>query len=62
MIDFSLIQGRASRYRHAARHMRDCEGLAASISDYAAIDAHDVYVSRLRQEHGRKTTFWSEVA
>ena len=62
MIDFSLTQGRASRYKHAARHLRDCEGLAAAISDYGIFERHDVYVGRLRREHGRKTAFWSGVA
>ena len=62
MIDFSLTQSRASRYRHAARHLRDCEGLAAAISDYGIFETHDVYVGRLRREHGRQTAFWSEVA
>jgi hypothetical protein len=62
MIDFSLTQGRASRYRHAARHLRDCEGLAAAISNYGVFETHDVYIGRLRREHGRKTAFWSGVA
>jgi hypothetical protein len=61
MINFSLTQGRASRYKHAARHLRDCEGLAAAISDYGIFERHDVYVGRLRREHGRKTVFWSGV-
>ncbi len=30
MIDFSLTQSRSSRYGHAARHLRDCAGLASS--------------------------------
>jgi hypothetical protein len=62
MIDFSLTQSRAGRFRHAARHLRDCEGLAAAISDYSIFETHDVYVGRLRREHGRKTAFWSVVA
>jgi hypothetical protein len=62
MIDFSLTQGRASCHRHAARQLRDCEGLAAAISDYGIFETHDVYVDRLRREHGQKTAFWSVVA
>src|SRR5689334_24782756 len=31
MIDFSLMKSRASRYGHAARHLRECQGLASSI-------------------------------
>jgi hypothetical protein len=62
MIDFSLMKSRASRYGHAARHLRDCQGLASSITDYASFGSHDVYVNRLRKDHGRKTAFWSIVS
>jgi hypothetical protein len=61
MIDFSLMKNRASRYGHAARHLRDCAGLTAAIQDYVSFETHDTYVSRLRQEHGRKTAFWAMV-
>ena len=62
MIDFALMQGRSSRFGHAARHLRTCAGLAPAISDYGTWETHDAYVARLRREHGRKTAFWSAVA
>ena len=62
MIDFSLMQSRASRYGHAARHLRECAGLASAIADYAPFETHEAYVSRLRREHGRKTAFWSMIS
>jgi hypothetical protein len=62
MIDFSLTKSRVSRYGHAARHLRDCAGLAAAIQDYVSFETHETYVSRLRQDHGRKTAFWSMVS
>ncbi len=61
MINFSLTQSRAKRYGHAARHLRDCAGLASAIANYASFETHDAYVSKLRQEHGRKTAFWSMI-
>ncbi len=61
MIDFTLRQSRSSRYGHAARHLRECGGLASAITDYVTFAAHDAYVSRLRREHGKKTAFWSLV-
>jgi hypothetical protein len=51
MIDSSLTQSRASRYGHAARHLRDCAGLASTIADYGSFETHDAYVSRLRRDH-----------
>lgn len=62
MIDFSLTQSRSSRYGHAARHLRDCAGLASAISDYGSFETHDAYVARLRREYGRKAGFWSAAA
>jgi hypothetical protein len=61
MIDFSLTRARPSRYKHAARHLLDCSGLAASIGSFGECEPHDAYEARLRREHGRKSGFWSLV-
>jgi hypothetical protein len=61
MIDFALRNGRASRYKHAARHLLDCAGLASVIEDFGKFEPHDAYEARLRREHGRKSAFWSFV-
>src|SRR5215472_6108241 len=34
MVDFTLSNGRSSRYRHAARHLLDCLSLASAIEDF----------------------------
>jgi hypothetical protein len=59
LIDFALEKGRSTRYRHAARHLMECESLANKITDYGQFAAHDDYLKRLRTEHRRKTSFWS---
>ena len=59
MIDFSLTQARSTRYRHAARHLMECESLASSIAHFAPFETHEVYAARLKREHGRKSSFWS---
>ena len=59
MIDFSLRNGRSTRYRHAARHLLDCSGLSSAIEDFGRFEPHDAYEARLRREHGRKSLFWS---
>jgi len=61
MIDFSLNTARSSRYKHAARHLVECGSLAPAIDDYCGFTPHDDYVEKLRHEHGRKFSFWSEV-
>ena len=62
MIDFSLKEGRVKRYRHAARHLSACASLAAAIADFTPLEPHNVYVARLRDDHGRKSSFWSRVS
>jgi hypothetical protein len=61
MIDFALEKGRATRYRHAARHLSECESLADAIDEFGEIEPHDVYAARLQAEHGRKSSFWGLV-
>ena len=58
-IDFSLKNGRASRYRHTARHLLDCSSLSAAINDFGRFEPHDAYEARLRRKHGKKSSFWS---
>ena len=62
MIDFTLTTGRSSRYRHAARHLTECAGLAGVVVEFGRFETHDIYEARLRREHARKTGFWSLVS
>lgn len=62
MIGFTLAKARSSRYRHAARHLADCAGLARSIADFGALPTHDAYVAALKAAHPRKSGFWSLMA
>ncbi len=59
MVDFTLMRARATRYRHAARHLATCAELAALIEDFEGLESHQAYLARLKNEHGRKQGFWS---
>ncbi len=61
MIDFALTHSRSSRYRHAARHLLECESLASSVPDWGAFEPHQAYAARLQAQHGRKSSFWDLV-
>ena len=61
MIDFSLTNSRSTRYKHAARHLLDCAGLSSAIEDFGSFEPHAAYETRLRREHGRKSSFWTLV-
>jgi len=58
LIDFALQNSRVKRYRHAARHLRECNNLAARIDDFEQIETHEAYLDGLKQFHGKKTSFW----
>jgi hypothetical protein len=62
MIDFSLVNGRSSRYPHAAGHLRECASLASAVGDGHPFETHEAYVARLKEAHGRKHGFWSLVS
>ncbi len=61
MVDYALNAARSSRYRHAARHLIDCEALANEISDWGGNKPHETYISELRSRHPRKSSFWVTV-
>jgi len=55
-----VLQRASSRqYQYAARDVRSCEGLAPVLPNEAGLETHDTFMARLRQEHPRKTGFWS---
>ena len=61
MIEDTLDSAKSSRYKHAARHVRECFSLASSIQEYGVFETHDAFVSRLRARHGRKVGFWAQL-
>jgi hypothetical protein len=61
MIEDTLKGAKATRYRHAARHLLECRTLEPSIGDHGRFETHDAFLARLRARHGRKTGFWSQV-
>src|SRR3954466_8553123 len=61
MIEDTLEGAKSSRYRHAARHLLECQALAPGIQDFGVFETHEAFVGRLRARHGRKTGFWAQV-
>ena len=54
MIDFSLRNARSSRYRHAARHLLDCSGLASTIEDFRQLEPHIAYEGQIASRARKK--------
>jgi hypothetical protein len=62
MIDDTLDGAKSSRYKHATRHLLECQSLAMMIRDYGTLETDEAFTSRLRASHARKTGFWKQVA
>ncbi|MBV8505068.1 MAG: hypothetical protein JOZ11_04575 [Alphaproteobacteria bacterium] len=62
MIEDTLSGAKSKRYRHAARHLAECQSLAPLISDDGPFETHAAFVARLRAGHGRKIGFWTLTA
>jgi len=58
MIEDVLNGGKSSRYKHAARHLLECESADAVIEDYGPVNNHERFVAGLRERHARKYAFW----
>jgi hypothetical protein len=59
LIEVTLHKGRATRYKHAARHVREIDSLNSQIKDHAGFETRDHFMARLLLTHPRKIGFWS---
>ena len=59
MIEDTLNGAKSTRYRHAVRHLAECQASDTAITDYGSVLTHEEFVTALRQKHGRKYGFWS---
>ena len=60
MITFVLIEGRASRYGHAAGHLNDCDAVAPEVDTFDSFPSHERYLDELRVRHERESSFWAK--
>ena len=59
--DSILARGVSKNYKIAVGYIRRMEVLAKSVSDWGQFDDHDTYVTGLRENHARKSAFWSKM-
>jgi len=58
MIEDSLDGAKSKRYRHAARHLEECQSCDAAIEDYGDVLTHAEFITALKEKHPRKHGFW----
>jgi len=61
MIEYALNGAKHTRYKHAVRHVLECESLVPMIEDYGSFEDHQAFLMRLRATHARKTGFWVQL-
>ena len=59
LLDSILHRGQTKAYSHGARYLKRLDRLAESVSDWRSFENHRAYVEKLRQQHGRKRSFWA---
>jgi hypothetical protein len=59
LLDSILRRAQPKTYSRGVRYLQKLETLAKSVSDWNGVADHGVYMAGLRQQHARKTSFWS---
>lgn len=62
LADSILQRGASTNYKIAVGYIVRAEKLAASIADWQGHPDHATYLQSLRDNHARKTAFWSKMA
>lgn len=62
MINYTLHEGRTTRYGHSAEHLADCALADAQIAAYGQYPSHQIYLEALEKRYDRKTSFWNKVS
>lgn len=60
LLDSILQRAKTPTYAHGVRYLKKLGLLAKSVSDWRGFNDHDTYFHELRQNHGRKSSFWAK--
>ncbi len=56
-----LKRGYSKAYAHAARYYKKLQALSDEIQDFQPLIGHAEFIDQLKNDHGRKTSFWRRV-
>ncbi len=56
-----LNRGYSKAYTHAARYYKKLQSLSDEIQEYQPLIKHIDFIDQLKNDHGRKTSFWKRV-
>lgn len=58
LLDSILERAKTQTYSHGVRYLKKLDALVPSISDWQHLVDHTAYMLQIRQQHGRKHSFW----
>lgn len=61
MVEAILVSALTAYYDEGAAHIWEAERLDARISDYAEVEPHDLWITRLRDIYQHRRDFWQHV-
>lgn len=62
LLDSILRRARTKTYPYGVKYLKTLGRISANITDWKSIENHVEYFERLRQNHGKKTSFWKGFA
>lgn len=54
-----LDRAYSKAYGHGVRYLKSLDRISESVLNWSDFDDHEAYLEKLRQQHGRKRSFWS---
>ena len=60
LLEANLAKSLSKYYPHGVRYLRRLDALAGSVGDWRGIEPHAEYAQKIRQQHGRKPSFWAK--
>ncbi len=62
LLDSILHRAQSKYYRYGIRYLKKLVLLAPKIIDWGSTASHSDYYSRIKADHGRKTSFWAKIS
>jgi len=59
LLESILARAVSKYYTHGVRYLRKLDQLAAKVEDWRGHPNHAAYMAQLKEDHGRKRSFWS---
>jgi hypothetical protein len=60
LLEANLAKALSKYYPHGVRYLRKLDALANQVNDWRGIEPHADYAQKIKQQHGRKPSFWEK--